>query len=380
MFFPRVEKLMLLHSIILLAFISQIACDRKLKSNEIKFKFYDILREELPEKKPPDSVLKELLTFANNIAKATSAYLSMFETFYVLYRSNPFKKSASNYENGVSIKEIENEKYKNLLQEIKYIMGDLLSVEDAVELKQFPQADLILKKILRNFADPGSEFQDHPELLLMVLFQFADIIVSFMNSDWRNSELNQTYVPCIFLYTIKDLFKSTLFYRLGEIDYLLFVYGDLSWYSEVLEILNNPFKPGGYPENNIADLNCCTEEQYSHIDVSQCSQLENATTSVASNLAHYVEMKITCTNINVALASVTDRLGIGTNQYVCNENGLIDYFRLIRHRLEMHFDKAYQKVEYFCQSQRYEPKNITGNLLFNSNLEPCLNDHCITFF
>lgn len=355
--------------ILLVTFIIYNGCKSDItSSDEVEFELIDRFdnksrQSNLPQNESTKSVHQALLTMFYGIAK------NEVDALYFADEAHQAVKSIRNeelkkYEYTLIAEDFANKKYELIQNEIVGVSKYLRSISRALFKNNLLKADGDFEDLLTAFADPSSVFQDYPEFVSLILALLAHMIEDFMkavNSNTNQSQLKQSDVPCIFLDTVNAYFHSTLLYRLNEIEMNNTDFDSWEWSKKIKRIFKDPFKPNGYDEYDIKNLNCMTQEKFEHYDKS-CQRDKSS--------GQYNFGKFSCSRDYFTLSSVEDRLGIGNKLYYGNSSGTcaIDYLSLVRHRLELFLGETYNIVLPLCPVGHFERKNFEGDYLLYQEL------------
>lgn len=338
-----------------MAFIFHIVCfkyDQGISSGDILTTFSEIWEEELQQAKSKD-IAHKTTQFIATVAKKHHDLLSDLDLFREYIHSILDHKNDTN--------EGEKIKYKQLLGRLADITDHLLNFSHNIGPNvDFLQLDGYFFVILKNFAEPKSDFQDYPEFFLFLLYHVVNIIKSFMNAIGTK---NNSSIPCIFLDTIEAYFQPTLFYRLNRIEAYAINYSEPTWYSRVHEIFNDPFNPDGYAKNDINYLRCVPEDALPEL-FGKCLDTYRAGVAdiIKDNQFRGQWINTTCGFGILDIPKVRDYLGLEDKFYYgFNGSCAIDYFALVRQRLEMHFGAAYNNVQPFCEGRNSISKHFKGD-------------------
>lgn len=268
---------------------------------------------------------------------------------------------------------VKNHQLKSDILDMKKVFDDQkYRLERPIEMltiTTFLDIDREIWQMLNKLADPASNFQDEPELVVPMLFPLAKLVRSLQNiiksnangSDEKNYQdlLENSIVPCNLADTIAAYFKPTLFNRWGKIEILFTDYGKTEWYSKMNQIFKDPFNPNGYAKNDIKLSNCVTSKQLDRIK-SKCYPDPG---DFGPNI-FYDYKNLACSHYFKGLSRVKDNSGVESDYYFGGHDGTcsIDYFALLRYRLESEFVEAYKDVLPFCTPAVHSRnKTLAGN-------------------
>lgn len=260
-----------------------------------------------------------------------------------------------------------NERLLRVFDEIKLIIDDQrttletpngMLTEDAFTHMHF---DKLFTMLLR-FEHPTSRFQNEPELVAPFLLSLSKYVKSFISFLKSNAIDTFAANPCRLADTIKAYFAPTLFNRLNKIEMLITDYGKFSWYSKFHKIFKDPFNPDGYVEYNKKNLSCVTSKQLARIMASCYPDPGGFGTRV-----FYDYKNLACGQYFKHLSRIKDELATENDFYFGGGDGacVIDYFSLVRYKLELEFGEAYKRLLPFCTLEdHYQRRNktLTGEL------------------
>lgn len=241
---------------------------------------------------------------------------------------------------------------------------------EMLTMETFFEIDSGLGTLLFSINSPRSIFQKEPELVAPILLSLSKYVESLINiikanrADGMNdSVMKISKVPCRLADAIKAYFIPTLFNRLGEIEILLLDYGKFSWYNKINQIFKDPFNPDGYVKYDKKLMSCVTSKQLERI-MSSCYP----DTGGFGTKAFYDYKNLACSQKD--LSRIKDKSGIEDDYYYGGVNGscIIDYFSLVRRKLEREFGNAYKKVQPFCMPALHvqnSTKTLTGDSQIN---------------
>lgn len=254
---------------------------------------------------------------------------------------------------------LKNHQLKSDIMDIKTVFDDQkYKLERPIEIltiTTFLDIDREIWQMLNKFADPGSNFQNEPQLVVPILFPLSKFVQSLQNiiksnanqSDDQNYQdlLENSIVPCNLADTIAAYFKPTLFNRWSKIEILFTDYGKNEWYSRMHQIFKDPFNPSGYTKNDIKLSNCVTSKQLNRI-MSKCYPDPG---DFGPNI-FYDYKNLACSHYFKDLSRIKDNSVVESDYYYGGRDGTCstDYFARFRYRLESQFVKAYKEVLPFC--------------------------------
>lgn len=276
---------------------------------------------------------------------------------------------------------VKNHQFKSDILDIKMVFdAQKYKLERPAELltiTTFLDIDRELWQMLNKFADPGSNFQNSPDVVVPILFPLANYVRSLTNIMETNANdtdnnyqhlLENSIVACNLADTIEAYFKPILFHRLSKIEILFTDYGKNEWYSRMQQTFRDPFNPDGYAKNDIKLSNCVSSKQLNRI-MAKCYP----DPGVFGSNVFYGYKNLACSHYFKDLSRVKDNLDVDSDYYFGGRDGSCstDFFSLMRYRLESEFGKAYKNVRTLCApSAHNRNKTLSGNFrsMYNARI------------